>query len=131
MWWYLGAAAVLLAVAGGVTAYLLPGEEESEESRIKKVVADFALAVDRGNTHKMIGLLCLEEARGIADEDDGSGDDERDTHSKPIPIETSDVRIKGDVARVVVTRPAQKPTPVYLRKQKGTWKLCAPAGGSR
>lgn len=131
----------MLAAAGGVTAYLLLDRGEDEQSRIKKVVADFALAVDRGDTPKMVSLLCQEEARDIADnandnandaDDSGdSGDDDRDTKSKPIPIRTSDVRIKGDTASVVVTRSAQQPNPLYLRKEKGTWKVCAPAGGSR
>lgn len=126
-WWYLAAAAVVLAAVGGVTAYLLPERGESEESRITKVVADFALAVDRGDTPRVVGLLCPEEARGVTDNDADSGDGERDTRSKPIPITSSDVRIKGNVASVLVTRPAQKPTAVYLRKEKGGWKMCAPA----
>ncbi|MFG2287609.1 hypothetical protein ACGFOU_16320 [Streptomyces sp. NPDC048595] len=124
-------AAVLLAAAGGITAYLLPDQGDSEQSRIEKAVADFALAVDRGDTARMVGLLCLEEARGVTDDGADSGDAERDTRSKPIPVTTSDIRIKGSVASVVVTRPAQKPTAVYLRKEKGAWKLCAPAEKSR
>ncbi len=124
-------AAVLLAAAGGITAYLLPDQGDTEQSRIKKAVADFALAVDRGDTPRMVGLLCLEEARGVTDDGLDSGDAERDTRSKPIPVTTSDIRIKGSVASVVVTRPAQKPTAVYLRKEKGAWKLCAPAEKSR
>ncbi|MGW1372995.1 Rv0361 family membrane protein [Streptomyces sp. NPDC002446] len=129
-WWYLGAAAALLAAAGGVTAYLLVDRGESEQSRIEKVVADFALAVDRGDTPKMISLLCQEEASGIADNDGDPGDDDRDTQSKPIPITTSEVRITGDTASAVVTRPALKPAAVYLRKEKGAWRMCAPAAKS-
>ncbi|MFJ9407299.1 hypothetical protein [Streptomyces sp. NPDC101393] len=74
-------------------------------------------------------LLCREEARGVID--DGTGDGERDTRSKPIPVTTSDVRIEGKTAGVVVSRPAQKPATVHLLKEEGVWKMCAPAEKSR
>ncbi len=126
-WWTLTAVGVLLAaVVVCVGVFLRPERGDTEQSKVQKVVADFALAVDRGDTSTMVALLCLEEARGITDNDDNSADGERDTRSKPIPTTTSDVRIKGNVASAVVTRPAQKPASVYLRKEDGTWKMCAP-----
>jgi hypothetical protein len=90
------------------------------------MVADFALAVDRGDTPRMVGLLCREEARGVTDDGAESGDAERDTRSKPIPVTTSDVRIKGNLASVVVTRPAQKPRAVHLRKERALGSCALP-----
>ncbi|WP_369355266.1 hypothetical protein [Streptomyces sp. cg2] len=117
---------LLAGAAVCVAVFLFPERGDTEQSKVQQAVTDFALAVDRGDTAKMVALLCLDEAHGVADNDDNSADGERDSRSKPIPTTTSDVRIKGSVASVVVTRPAQKPVSVYLRKENGTWKMCAP-----
>jgi hypothetical protein len=99
--------------------------EKPDEAQIRTTVEKFAHAVDREDTATMIAMLCEEEAQSLIDEVPSP-----DAHglgpSYERPINISDIRVTGDVAKARVTRPAQQPATLYLRKEANTWKLCDP-----
>ncbi|MFE9204269.1 hypothetical protein [Micromonospora sp. NPDC007230] len=102
----------------------------TEESRIRSLVNDFAAAVDREDQSTILNLLCTAEVEEFM------GDDDFDPSSEPLadppsvrPVTIADVRISADIASAQVTRPAQPTVTLhFLRKEDGTWKVCAPAG---
>ncbi|MGH3392533.1 MAG: hypothetical protein ACRDOO_26995 [Actinomadura sp.] len=118
-----GAFAALAVFAGA--AYGVFAWTHRDEARIRDAVKEFAHAVDREDAATALRLLCAEEAAsavesGISENDHGLGSrDER-------PVETSNIRITGDLAQARMTRPSQQPATLYLRKESGTWKLCDP-----
>ncbi|GII95271.1 Rv0361 family membrane protein [Sinosporangium siamense] len=125
------AVAVAVVVASGLfrtqsgTSPSARAVQRPGEAEIRSTVERFAHAVDREDTVTMIAMLCEEEAQSVADEVSSSGDQVLDrSHERPIDV--SDIRIAGDVATVRVTRPAQQPVTMYLRKESNTWKLCDP-----
>ncbi len=124
----IGVVAGLIAVTGSVTGYVAFGRGDSEQTKIRKVVAEFAVAADQVDMPKVLSLLCTQEAAELTSHDEAPTRGDRLVGVKPNPVTTSGITIKGDVAAVLVTRPAQKPAHLYLRKEKGTWKVCAPAG---
>ncbi|MFD0901841.1 hypothetical protein [Actinomadura sediminis] len=118
------AAVSTLAVLSGA-AYGVYRWTHRDEARVHATVERFAHAVDREDMVTTLGLLCDEEARSLIEsgvpekERGGDGSAER-------PVETSDVRIIGDLAEVRLTRPSQEPATLYLRKEGGSWKMCDP-----
>ncbi|QCB94770.1 hypothetical protein [Cellulomonas shaoxiangyii] len=122
--------AVAVVVAGVVVAYVLATRPPSEEARIQELVTQFARAVDRENLSDIVALLCEEEAEGILEDDDydpdAGGTEEGGADSRP--VEASDVRVTGDVASAVVSRPGQPDTTLWFRIEEGRWTVCAPAG---
>ncbi|MFC0041836.1 hypothetical protein [Actinomadura rayongensis] len=117
----------LVALVGVVVAgYLVVAGLNSaggEKDEIRKTVKEFAGAVDRNDNVTLLSMLCPQEAAGVADDIDAP-DGRGDPNAKPIPIKVDDVKINGNVAEVRVTRPRQKPATLFLRKEKGVWKLC-------
>lgn len=115
----------LVALVGVVVAgYLVIfGRGGGEKDEIRKTVKEFASAVDRNDNVTLLSLLCPQEAAGVADDID-SPDGRGDPNAKLIPITVEDIKINGIVAEVRVTRPRQKPATLFLRKEKGVWKLC-------
>ncbi|MFE0641744.1 hypothetical protein ACFW2Y_09075 [Streptomyces sp. NPDC058877] len=129
--WYVAAAVGTAVLAGSYTAYAVFTRPESEQTKIEAVVADFAAAVDQVDVPKVVGLLCAREASGITGKDDQPlSASDREMGVKPRAVVTSDIRITGEVASAVVTRPSQRPATVHLEKEGGMWKLCAPAGAA-
>ncbi|MEV0968430.1 Rv0361 family membrane protein [Microtetraspora glauca] len=99
--------------------------EKAGEAQIRTTIEKFAHAVDREDTVTMVAMLCEEEAQSVIDEVPSPDDPGLDpSHERPIDV--SDIRVTGDVAKARVTRPAQQPATLYLRKEAGTWKLCDP-----
>lgn len=119
-----GAAAVGLVVLGAAAFgvhWVMSGDERDASAAVE----EFAHAVDRGDQASMLVMLCVEEAdalreSGVPEDEAGGGSDlER-------PIRTSDVEIRGNVARAVVRRPDQDPVAAYLKREAETWKMCDP-----
>ncbi|GAA1593984.1 hypothetical protein GCM10009678_90200 [Actinomadura kijaniata] len=96
-----------------------------EQGKVRKVVTDFAAAVDRNDNAAVLSMLCPQEAEGVADDLDSPGD-RGDPRAELVPITVEDVRITGDVAEARVTRPRQRPATLFLRREGGVWKLCDP-----
>lgn len=117
----------LVALVGAVLAgYLVIsglGGGGGEKDEIRKTVKEFAHAVDRNDNVTLLSMLCPQEAAGVADDID-SPDGRGDPKAKLIPITVEDIKINGNIAEVHVTRPRQKPATLFLRKEKGVWKLC-------
>jgi hypothetical protein len=117
---------VVVTRVGGDQATVL---STSDEAKIRKLVNQFAAAVDREDQAAIVALLCTEEAEGITDDEDY--DPSRDggvTERRTAPITISDIRITGDVASARISRPSQPDTTLYFRKENGVWKVCAAAG---
>ncbi|MEV5824168.1 hypothetical protein AB0L25_01180 [Spirillospora sp. NPDC052242] len=118
------AAVSVLAVVSGA-GYGVYRWTHRDEARIHATVEEFAHAVDREDMVTTLDLLCAEEARSLVEsgvpEDERGGDE-----SAERPVETSGIRIAGDLAEVRLTRPEQEPATLYLRKEGGTWKMCDP-----
>ncbi|MGK5554581.1 Rv0361 family membrane protein [Actinomadura kijaniata] len=121
------AAAVTVAVAAtGRLASSGPGPGGGgEQGEVRKVVTDFAAAVDRNDNATVLSMLCPREAAGVADDLDSPGD-RGDPRAELVPITVEHVRITGDVAEARVTRPRQPPATLFLRREGGAWKLCDP-----
>jgi hypothetical protein len=117
-----------IVLAGAITGYIL-GQGNSNQAKIKEVITEFAAAVDEVNIPKVVELLCPEEAAGITDNPDTPASSNR-LAVHPRAITVSNVKIKGNIASVLVTRPGQNPVTMYLRMEKGNWKVCAPAAGT-
>ncbi|MFG1858405.1 hypothetical protein ACGFJT_41700 [Actinomadura geliboluensis] len=94
-----------------------------EKDEIRTTVKAFASAIDRNDNVTLLSMLCPQEAAGVADDID-SPDGRGNSTAKTTPITVEDIEINGNVAEVRVTRPRQKPATVFLRKEKGIWKLC-------
>ncbi|MDA0637444.1 hypothetical protein OUY22_28905 [Nonomuraea sp. MCN248] len=129
--WLVAGALIALAVCAAVVFAALSrtgpdptgaATENPEEARIRTTVETFAHAVDREDTAAMIGLLCEEEAEGVTRRSPRPG--LGPAHERP--VEVTDVHVTGDVATARVTRPAQQPATLYLRREAGVWKLCDP-----
>ncbi|MFG1779203.1 hypothetical protein ACGFIG_22610 [Micromonospora sp. NPDC049048] len=101
----------------------------SDETRIRTLVEEFAVAVDRDDQPAILNLLCAEEAEEImADDDfDPSQAPPADVPS-PRPVTVTDIRVDGSTASATVTRASQPGVTLHFRKENGTWKVCAPAG---
>jgi hypothetical protein len=124
-WSFVVAGAITaLAVFSGA-AYGVFAWTHRDEAQIREAVKDFAHAVDREDAATMLRLLCTEEAQSAVES--GVSENDRGLVSRyERPVETSNIRIIGDVAQTRVTRPSQQPATLYLRKESGTWKLCDP-----
>ncbi|WP_430784135.1 hypothetical protein [Actinoplanes sp. G11-F43] len=135
-WWIAGGVtAFLLVVAGVVWAVSSGGDgpaEVTEEDRIRDLISEFALAVDREDQASILRLLCAEEADEIrAGADfDPTLDGDVDVAVSAAPVSVTDLQITGDTARAGITRPAREPATLAFRKENGTWTVCAPAAGS-
>jgi hypothetical protein len=101
---------------------------QTDEDQIRAVLSNFAAAIDTEDQPGMLQMMCQEEATGITDSEDydpaapRASVDPRQLE----PPNISDVRVFGDVASAKVTRRSTNST-LYLRKENGHWKLCAPA----
>jgi hypothetical protein len=127
----LGAGLVLL-LGLGITAYVVVARSNSDEEKIRRVIGDFAVAVDRQDQARVIALLCEEEADDIREDDDydPANDGGVDPPAKT-PVDVSDIRVNGDVASARISRPSRPDATLYFRREAGTWKVCAPAGNVR
>jgi hypothetical protein len=106
---------------------------DSDEAEIRRLVKDFAVATDYVDTRTLVELLCAEEAEGVTDsawynakDPDTMGPVIMPDDWQPASVETSEVRVVGDVASARVTRDGRSFT-LYFRKEDGRWKVCAPA----
>jgi ketosteroid isomerase-like protein len=121
------AAGLVLAV---VAAVLLTTGGNRDQAKIRTVVNRFAAAVQNEDQARIVGLLCAEEAADITEDDDYDPAATRvdGTRDKPVfPVHASNIRVTGDVASARVTSAFQRPTTLYFRKERGTWKVCASA----
>ncbi|MER5218506.1 hypothetical protein ABT063_50565 [Streptomyces sp. NPDC002838] len=124
------AAGVLLLAACGVGLYLMVRTPaDTDETRIRTLVEDFAAAVDRDEQSTILKLLCSSEAQEITQDDDFDPSRPPPSPQPSVrPVEVAEIRVENDTASARVTRPAQSAVRLYFRKEKGTWKVCAPAG---
>ena len=106
---------------------------DSDEAEIRQLVRDFAAATDYTDTRTIVSLLCTEEAEGITesgsydpDDPDRMGPVAMPEDWRPPPVETSEVRVVGDVASALVRRDERSFT-LYFRREGGHWTVCAPA----
>ncbi|MPY59338.1 Rv0361 family membrane protein [Streptomyces spongiae] len=100
----------------------------TDESRIRKLVEDFAVAVDRDQQSVVLRLLCTAEAEALREDDSFDPSEPRPTDSPSVrPVKVAGIRVDGAIASARVTRPSQPAVTLYFRKEKGTWKVCAPA----
>jgi hypothetical protein len=130
-WWIAGAVTgVLLVATAGIILAVAVMREDDDEAGIRRLVADFALAVDRGDQARLVGLLCAEEASEVKDSDGyaPARDGQYDRSVTEAPVTTSDITVTGDTARARISRPGQDPTTLSFRKENGSWTVCAPAG---
>ncbi|HVV09524.1 hypothetical protein [Amycolatopsis sp.] len=128
-WIALSAFAVVLLGAAAVSVVLVVKRGgQSDEEQIKGVLVTFAAAVDAEDQPAMLKILCQDEAAEMTDADDFEPDAPRvqidASHWQPPTI--SDVRVFGDVASATLAQPPTVST-LYLRKETGSWKVCAPA----
>ncbi|MGC4879372.1 hypothetical protein ACLQ26_24305 [Micromonospora sp. DT43] len=131
------AAVLLLVVVAGAVAWMAFGRSggagtppDTDETRLTRLTADFALAVERADQVRVLSLMCAEEAEEVKDGEgyDPSFDGAADTSVTAAPVTLADVVVTGDTAQGTVARPGQDPNTLYFRKEKGTWTVCAPAG---
>ena len=131
------AAVVLLVVAAGAVAWIVFGRSggattapDTDETRLTRLTADFALAVERADQVRALSLMCTEEAEEVKDSEgyDPSFDGAADTSVTAAPVTLTDIVVTGDTARGTVSRPGQDPNTLYFRKENGAWTVCAPAG---
>jgi hypothetical protein len=124
------AVGVLLLAACGVGLYLMVRTPaDTDKTRIRTLVENFAAAVDRDEQSTILKLLCSSEAQEIMQDDDFDP-------SRPPPspqpsvrsVKVTDIHVEDDTASARVTRPSQSAVRLYFRKEKGAWKVCAPAG---
>jgi ketosteroid isomerase-like protein len=130
-WWIAGAVAgILLVATAGIVFAVAATREDSDEAGIRRLVADFALAVDRGDQQRLVRLLCAEEATEVKESDgyNPGRDGEYDRSVTEAPATTSDIKVTGDTAQARISRPGQDPTTLYFRKEDGSWTVCAQAG---
>jgi ketosteroid isomerase-like protein len=112
--------------ASAAIAYGAISWTHRDEDQIRTTVEKFAHAADREDTAAMISMLCEEEAQSLTADGEPSSDGRVLSPNYERPIKVSNIRVTGDVAQARVTRPAQRPATLYLRKETGTWKLCDP-----
>jgi hypothetical protein len=118
-------------VLAGVVVWVLVARANSDETKIQRLVGDFATAVDRDDQDKLLGLLCAEEASDITEDDDFDPANNGGPITDPgdnRPVRAADIRVTGDTASARITRPAQPDTTLYFRKESGHWRVCASAG---
>jgi hypothetical protein len=121
------AAAVLVLAVAGCGVYL--ALSTSDEAQVRRVVGDFAAAVDRQDHPAMLELLCAEEAAGITEDDD------YDPTAAPVGAadaperEVTDVQIMPgeQVATARMTTPGREPLTIDVRREQDRWKVCAPS----
>lgn len=131
-WWIIGAAGVLVlaVVAAGAFIVVRSARANSDEARIRRLVADFALATERVDQAWVLRLLCTEEAEEVQ-ESDGyapTRDGEYDTSVTEAPVTTSDIKVTQDTAQARISRPGQESSTLFFRKENGSWTVCAPVG---
>jgi hypothetical protein len=121
------AAAVLLLAVGGSGVYL--AVSNSDEAQVRRVVGDFAAAVDRQDHLVMLELLCAEEAAGITEDDDYDPTAEPVGAAGALEREVTDVRIMpGEQgATALMTTPGREPLTIHLRRERDRWQVCAPS----
>jgi len=130
------AAGVLLLAACGVGAYLVVGHTGAskppavtDETRIRKLVEDFAAAVDRDDQQAILNQVCAAEAEDIMADDDFDPSLAPPANPPSVrPVTVADIQVSGDTASARVSRPSQPDVTLHFRKEGGAWKVCAPAG---
>ncbi len=121
-----------LAGIGGAVALVIQqvGAKGTDDAEISSVLLDFANVVESGSTQQVVELLCAEEAATFADRVSGGEEAEQggatEDGRRQRPVDISDIVIRGDIASVRVARPPSEPRPLYLRREDGRWKVCAP-----
>ncbi|WP_433392667.1 Rv0361 family membrane protein [Micromonospora sp. KLBMP9576] len=117
-----------LYAVGRVTGVLGPSAA-TDETRIRKLVEDFAVAVDSDDQPGILNLLCAEEAEELMADDDFDPSQAPPAEvPSPRPVTVADIRVDGGTASATVTRPSQPDVTLHFRKENGAWKVCAPAG---
>ncbi len=122
----LGAAIVAVVTVGAGLYAFIEGRNARE---IRSVVDGFVTAVDTADQAKVVSLLCQEEAAVLIQH--------LDEPPEPLPPapapgdpafarEVTEVEVRDDAASAEVIRPDEEPYPLYLRKEAGVWKVCAP-----
>ena len=123
---------LLVGVAGAVLAAgVLAGcqkQDESDDAQIRRVVDQFATAVDRVDQPAILALLCTEEADEMREDDDFDPDAAPLADPKTRSVQASDIHVDADTASARISRPDQPDTTLWFRREGGTWKVCAPAG---
>ncbi|MCO6004905.1 YbjP/YqhG family protein [Actinoallomurus purpureus] len=117
---------ITVLAASAAIAYGAIAWTHQDEAQIRKTVEKFAHTADREDRSTMISMLCEEEAEAVIADGEPSSDNRVLDPDHERPIKVSNIRVTGDVAQARVTRPAQHPATLYLRKEAGTWKLCDP-----
>jgi ketosteroid isomerase-like protein len=123
------ATVALVVVAGGILAAVLVARSHSDEAQIRRLVARFAVAVDREDQHGVIQLLCAEEAADVTEDDDYDAADDGGLTSPPPAraVRTTQVVVTGRVAHAQITRPSQTAATLWFRKEDDRWTVCAHA----
>lgn len=122
-----------LVVLGGVgTLLYVVFVVNGDAAQVRRTVESFAAAVDSDDLATTVGLLCADEARDITEDDDYDPDPIDNPPAAtadpgPAKVTPSEVRIRGDVAAATLTHVGGPPTTLYLRKDGGSWKVCAAA----
>lgn len=118
---------VIAAVAaGGWAFYRWSG---ADQRAVKTATTRFAEAIDTEDTQKMLAALCQEEVDQIKHDGELDLVDDDPLPADNIePIDITKVAIRGEAAKADFSRPKSGHTgSLYLRKESGTWKVCAPA----
>ncbi len=119
-------AVVVLGIAGGATAFALYNQSKNTEpSKIKGLVNDFAQAVGEGNPQTIAGFMCAEEAGPFLDTVEDPGGEAAGATTPPFEI--VDITVKADVASATLSFPGSETQTMYFRKENGKWTVCAPA----
>ena len=131
MLWGSVIAVAIVLIGGGATAAVLyirdQNEKNSDPRKIESLVSDFSDAVNNGDTGRIAGLMCSEEAKTFQDAvGQVSGAPDNQQKSK---YEVRDVTVHGNAASAKIVFTGSREQMMYFRKESGKWTVCAPAKG--
>jgi hypothetical protein len=114
---------VLAVLVVGLVAVLT--RQQDDESQIRALVRDFAIAV-AADPFAAAKMLCASEREAFEEQIDP---ELVLPESPPKPrVSVSGVHVEGLVASATVQPPSGPPSRMYFLKEKKGWTVCAPAG---
>ncbi|GAA1279509.1 hypothetical protein GCM10009609_48740 [Pseudonocardia aurantiaca] len=114
---------VLVTTVGAGLYLTVAGSPETE---IRTVAGAFATAVDREDYPSLLGVLCVQEAAGIVEDDDYDPTAEPVAPSAPGEPVVTDVLVddEGETATARAALPGRSPVTIHLRREGERWTVC-------
>jgi len=122
------AAAAGLGLVTTVGAGLYLTVAGSPETEIRTVAGAFATAVDREDYPSLLGVLCVQEAAAVVEDDDYDPAAEPVAPSAPGEPVITDVLVddEGETATARAALPGRSPVTIHLRREGERWTVCHP-----